>query len=103
MPAFVWIALGVFFVCLVGGGIWALVNGLSAWRRARPALERMNAESAALSERSTALERRLAALEPKTAQLQHDIARLSRAVTRARILLGAVHVQTVSRVARFFV
>jgi hypothetical protein len=104
MPAFVWIALGVFFVCFLAGAIWALANGLRAWRQARPALERMNAESAALSERSTALERRLTTFEPKTAQLQRDMARLSRAVARARLLLGAVgEVHTVFRVARFFV
>jgi hypothetical protein len=103
VPAFVWIALGVFFLCLVSGSLYTLVNGLRVWRRARPALERMSAESAALSERSTALERRLATLEPKTAQLQRDVARLSRAVARARLLLGAVHeVRTVYRVARFF-
>ena len=53
-----------------------MVNGLRAWP-ARPALKRMNAESAALSERSTALERRLTALEPKTSQLQRDVTRLS--------------------------
>jgi hypothetical protein len=102
VPAFVWIALAVFCLCLLGGATWALVNGLRAWRRARPALKRMRSESAALSWRSTALERRLAALEPKTAQLQRDIARLSRTVARARLLLGAVHeIQTVYRVAKF--
>jgi hypothetical protein len=104
VPAFVWIALGVFVLCLVGGAIYALVNGLRAWRRGRPALERMKAESAALTERSTALERRLATLEPKTAQLQREVARLSRALARARLLLGAVHeVNTVYRVARFLI
>jgi hypothetical protein len=104
MPAFVWIALGVFVLCLAGGTVWALLNGLRAWRRGRPALKRMNTESAALTERSTALERRLATLEPKTAQLQRDMARLSRALARARLLLGAVNeVHTVYRVARFFV
>ena len=103
MPAYVWIALGVFVVCLLAGTIWAMVNGLRAWRQARPALKRMNAESAALTERSTALERRLATLEPKTAQLQRDVARLQRAVARVRLLLGAAHeIQTVYRVARFF-
>ena len=104
MPAFVWIALGVFVLCLAAGTVWALANGLRAWRRGRPALERMNAESAALAERSTALERRLAMLKPKTAQLQRDMARLSRALARARLLLGAVNeVHIVYRVARFFV
>ena len=103
MPAYVWIALGVFGLCLIAGTIWALANGLRAWRQARPALKRMSAESAALSERSTELERRLAVLEPETAQLQRDIARLSSAVARARLLLGAAHeIQTVYRVAKFF-
>ena len=103
MPAFVWIALGVFVLCFVAGGVWALANGLRAWRRWKPALERMDAESAALSERSTALQMRLAALEPKTTQLHRDVARLQRATTRARLLLGAVgEVHTVFRVARFF-
>ena len=46
MPAFVWIALGV-FVCLLAGTVWAVVNGLRAWRRARPAIERMTTQSAA--------------------------------------------------------
>ncbi len=36
MPAFVWIALGVFFVCLLAGTIWAIVNGLRAWRQGGP-------------------------------------------------------------------
>jgi hypothetical protein len=102
MPAYTWISLGVFFLFLVGGTVWAAINALRVWRRARPALRRMTAESGALSERSTVLERRLAVLEPKTAQLQRDVARLSRSVARARLLLGAVkELQTVYRVARF--
>jgi hypothetical protein len=103
VPTFVWIALGVFVLCLVGGMIFALVNGLRVWRRARPALKRINAESAALNERSTELERRLAALEPKTSQLQRDVGRLHRSVARVRVLFGAVHeAKTAYRVARFF-
>jgi hypothetical protein len=103
VPAFVWIALGVFLVCLVAGSAWALVNGLRAWRRGRPAIERMNVESAALSERSTALEHRLTALEPKTSQLQRDVARLQRSVARVRALFDGVHgAKTAYRFARFF-
>jgi hypothetical protein len=103
VPAYVWIALGVFFLCLVGGSIWALINGLRAWRRGFPAYRRMNEASALLSGRSTALERRLAALEPKTSQLQREVTRLHRSVARARLLFGAVkEAQTVYRVARFF-
>ena len=103
MPAYVWIALGVFVLCLVGGMVFALVNGLRAWRRAKPALERMRTESAALSERSTTLERRLATLEPKTSQLQRDVARLQRSVARVRVLFGGVHgAKTAYRFARFF-
>ena len=103
MPVYVWIALGVFVVCVVAGTIWALVNGLRAWRQARPGLERMKAQSAALSGRSTELERRLAALEPKTSQLQRDVTRLQRSVARAHVLLGAVkEVKPVYRFARFF-
>ena len=103
MPAFVWIALGVFFVCFLAGTIWALANGLRAWRQGRPALERMKADSAALTERSTALERRLATLQPRTAQLQRDVGRLQRSVARFRVLVGGVHeANTAYRVARFF-
>jgi hypothetical protein len=103
VPAYVWIALGVFFVALVAGGIWAGINARKVWR-ARPALKRMTAGSETLSWRSTELERRLAALEPKTSQLQRDVVRLKRSVARARLLFGAVkEVQTVYRVARFFV
>jgi hypothetical protein len=103
VPSSVWIALGVFVLCLMGGTIWAAINARRAWR-ARPALERMTAGSATLSWRSTELERRLAALEPKTSQLQRDVVRLQRSGARARLLFGAVkEVQTVYRVARFFV
>ena len=103
MPAFVWIALGVFFVCLLAGTVWAVVNRLRAWRRARPAIERMTTQSTALSERSTALERRLTTLEPKTSQLQRDVARLERSVARVRVLFGGVHgAKTAYRFARFF-
>jgi hypothetical protein len=103
VPAYVWIALGVFLVCLVAGSVWALVNGLRAWRRGRPAVERMTTQSAALSERSTALERRLTALEPKASQLQRDVARLQRSVARIRVLFGGVHgAKTAYRFARFF-
>ena len=103
MPAFVWIALGVFLLCLVGGTIWAAVHGLRAWRRGLPAYRRLTAASASLNGRSTELEQRLAALEPKTSQLQRDVARLQRAVSRARVLLGAVQeAKTALRLARFF-
>jgi hypothetical protein len=104
MPAYVLIALGVFLLCLVGGSIWAVVNGLRAWRRGRPALRRMNEASASLTGRSTELERRLSALEPKTSQLQRDVGRLQRSVSRARVLFGAVHeARTALRLARIFV
>ena len=76
MPAFVWIALGVFGLCLLAGGIWATVNALRAWRRGLPAYRRLTAASASMSGRSTELERRLATLEPKTSQLRRDVARL---------------------------
>ena len=103
MPAYVWIALGVFVVCLVAGTVWAGVNGLRAWRRGRPALRRMNDASASLNGRSSELERRLATLEPKTSQLQRDVARLQRSVARFRVLFGAVHeAKTAYRFARFF-
>ena len=102
MPAYVWLALGVFVLCLLAGGLWAAVNAGRAWR-ARPALERMKTESAALSRRSTELERRLTALEPKTSQLQRDVARLQRSVARVRVLFGGVHgAKTAYRFARFF-
>ncbi|MET0939672.1 MAG: hypothetical protein ABWY51_10665 [Gaiellaceae bacterium] len=103
MPAYVWIALGIFVVCLVAGTVWAVVNGLRAWRRGRPALRRMNDASALLNGRSTDLERRLALLAPKTSRLQRDVARLQRSIARARVLFGAVgEVKTVYRLARFF-
>jgi hypothetical protein len=103
VPAYVWIALGVFVLCLVGGSIWAAVNGLGAWRRGRPALRRMNDASASLKGRSTELERRLATLEPKTSRLQRDAAGLQRSVAQARVLLGAIkEARTVYRVARCF-
>jgi hypothetical protein len=103
MPAYVWISLGVFLVCLVAGAIWAGVNALRAWRGV-PALRRLSAASAALSGRSTELERRLTVLQPKVAHLQHETARLQRGVARARVLLGAVQeARTVARVARLFV
>ena len=103
MPLYVWIALGVFVVCLVAGGIWAAVNGLRAWKRGRPSLERMNVASAGLSEKSLRVQRRLERIEPKTTRLEHDVARLSRSVAKARILLGSVkEVRTAYRVARFF-
>ena len=103
MPLYVWIALGVFLVCLVTGSAWAGVKGYRAWRDTRPALERMNAASTALSVQSAFVQQRLARLEPKTAQLEHDIARLSRSVNRARILLGSVkELRMAYRVARLF-
>ena len=103
MPLYVWIALGVFVVCLVAGAIWTAVNALRAWRRGRPALERMNVASARLSEQSLRVQRRVETIEPKTARLQQDVARLSRSVARARILFGSVkEVRTAYRVARFF-
>ena len=103
MPSYVWIALGVFVVCVVAGSIWAGVKGYRAWRNARPALQRMNAASTALSVQSAFVQQRLARLEPKTARLQDDAARLSRHVTQARILLGSVkELRTAYRVARFF-
>jgi hypothetical protein len=103
VPFYVWIALGVFVVCLVAGTIWATVNALRAWRRGRPALDRMNVASARLSEKSLRVQRRLETIEPKTARLQHDVARVSRSVARARILFGSVkEVRTAYRVARFF-
>ena len=103
MPSYVWIALGVFVVCLVTGAIWAAVNARRAWRDARPALARVNESSAALSVQSMRVQRRLETLEPKTAQLQRDVARLSRSATRARALFGSVkEVRTAYRVARFF-
>lgn len=103
MPPYVWIALGVFVVCLVAGSLWAGVKGYGAWRNARPALERMNVASAVLNQQSRLIEQRLTRLEPKTAQLQHDAARLSRHITQARILLGSVkELRTAYRVARFF-
>ncbi len=89
MPAYVWIALGVFFVGLrrrhdLGDG-----DGLRAWREARPALKRMNAESAALTER---VRRHSSGACPRSSrrprQLQRDVARLSRSVARARVLFG---------------
>ena len=103
MPAYVWIALGVFVVCLVTGTIWAAVNARRAWRDARPALARMNESSAELSVQSMRVQRRLETLEPKTAQLQRDVARLSRSAARAQVLFGSVNaVGTAYRVARFF-
>jgi hypothetical protein len=104
MPAFVWIALGVFGLCLLAGGIWAAVNALRAWRRGLPAYRRLTAASASMSGRSTELERRLATLEPKTSQLQRDVARLQRSVSRAGVLLGSVQeARTALRLARLFV
>ena len=103
MPAFVWIALGIFLLCLVCGSVWAVVNGLRAWRQGRPAYRRMNEASASLNGRSSELERRLATLEPKTSQLQRDVARLQRSVARVRVLFGGVHgAKTAYRFARFF-
>ena len=103
MPLYVWISLGVFVVCLSAGTIWTTVNAVRAWRRGRPAFERMSVASARLSEESLRVQRRLETIEPKTARLQHDVARLSRSVARARILLGSVkEVRTAYRVARFF-
>ncbi len=104
MPTFVWIALGVFLVALVAGGIWAGVNARRAWKRGLPAYKRMSEASASLSGRSTELERRLAVLEPKVAHLQRETARLARAVARARVLLGSVQeTRTALRLARLFV
>jgi hypothetical protein len=103
VPFYVWIALGIFVVCLVGGTIWAAINARRAWKRGRPALQRMTAASDALSGRSADLERRLAVLEPKTAKLQRDITRLSRSVARARVLLGVVQeANGMVKFARFF-
>jgi hypothetical protein len=103
VPSYVWIALGVFVVCVVAGSIWAGVKGYRAWRNARPALERMNVASARLSEQSLRVQRRIETIEPKTARLQTDAARLSRHVTQARILLGSVkELRAAYRVARFF-
>ncbi len=103
MPLYVWISLGVFAVCLVAGAIWTTVNGLRAWKRGRPALERMNVASAGLSEKSIRVQQRLEKIEPTTTRFEHDVARLSRSVAKARILLGSVkEVRTAYRVARFF-
>jgi hypothetical protein len=103
VPAYVWIALAVFVVCLGAGTVWAVVNGLRAWRRGRPALRRMNDAAASLNGRSSELERRLATLEPKTSQLERDVARLQRSVARVRVLFGGVHgAKTAYRFARFF-
>ena len=103
MPSYVWIALGVFVVCLVTGTIWAAVNARHAWRRGRPALRRMAVASELLAELAAVVQHRITTLEPKTAQLQGDIAHLSRSVARARVLFGSVkEVRTALRVARFF-
>jgi hypothetical protein len=103
MPEYVWIALAVFVVCLITGTVWAVVNGLRAWRRGRPALRRMTDASASLNVQSSELERRLATLEPKTSQLQDDVARLQRSVARIRVLFGGVQgAKTAYRFARFF-
>jgi hypothetical protein len=103
VPAYVWISLGVFFLALVAGGIWAGVNARRAWKRGLPAYRRMTEAAETLSGRSTELERRLAVLEPKVAELQRDTARLSRAVAKIGVLFGAVHeVRMVYRVARIF-
>ena len=103
MPVYVWIALGVFVVCLVAGSVWAGVQGYHAWRNGRPALARMKAASTALSVQSAFVQQRLERLEPKTARLEHDAARLSRSLAQARILLGSVReLRTAYRVARFF-
>jgi hypothetical protein len=103
VPAYVWIALGVFLVCLVAGTIWAGVNALRAWRRGRPALRRMNDAAALLSGRSTDLERRVAVLEPKTSQLHRDVAHLRGSIARLGVLFGSIkEAKTAYRVARFF-
>jgi hypothetical protein len=103
VPSYVWIALGVFVLCLVAGTVWATINALRAWRRGRPALRRMAVASELLAELAAVVEHRIATLEPKTAQLQRDVARLSRSAARARVLFGSVkEVRTAYRVARFF-
>jgi hypothetical protein len=89
VPLYVWIALGIFLIGLVGGLIWAGVRGRSAWTRARPAVRRMTAASNELTVRTTALEQRMARLELKATELQRDAERLGISVARARVLFRA--------------
>jgi hypothetical protein len=103
VPSYVWISLGVFFIALIAGAIWAGINARRAYTRGLPAFRRMSEAAESLNGRSAKLERGLTVLEPKVAQLQRDRARLSRAVAKARVLFGAVQeVRTVYRVARIF-
>ena len=86
MPAYVWIALGVFSCASSPARSGRSSTGCEPGGEGRPALRRMNAASASLNGRSSELERRLATLEPKTSQLQRDVARLQRSVARIRVL-----------------
>jgi hypothetical protein len=89
MVALVWIALAVFVVAVVAGGVLAAVRGLATWRAFRSFRRRFDESSVGMLSRLETTERRLAQAGETAQRLDRARARLEQSLAAARALAAA--------------
>ena len=90
MPFWVWAALAVSGLAVIGSAAFAVARGLRAWRTFRRFRRRVFEGLEDVARRVTGIERRLGAANASAARLQRAQAELQESVATARVLAAAV-------------
>lgn len=90
MTLWVWIALGVSGVAVIGSAAFAAARALRAWRTFRRFRRRVFEGLEDVTRRVAGIERRLGAANASAARLQRAQAELQESLATARVLSAAV-------------
>ena len=96
-----WIALGVLFVAVVGGLVFATIRGWQAYRTAKRSGAAITSEMDRISAVTLEIERQMAKAEAAAARLNAATARLATSRARLDVQLAAVR-QARAQVRRVF-